>query len=33
MKEFRDLRRAAMLRADPSVQAIFDKMPQRQGKI
>jgi hypothetical protein len=29
MKEFRDLRRAAMLRADPSIQPILDKMPQR----
>ncbi|MGZ4983030.1 MAG: hypothetical protein ACXV9Q_02950 [Chthoniobacterales bacterium] len=29
VKEFRDLRRAAMLRADPSIQPILDKMPQR----
>jgi hypothetical protein len=29
MKDFRDMRRAAMLRADPSIQPILDKMPAR----
>lgn len=29
MKEFHDLRRAAMLRVDPSIQPILDKMPAR----
>jgi hypothetical protein len=28
-KEFHDAMRAAMLRADPSIQAILDKMPER----
>jgi Spy/CpxP family protein refolding chaperone len=28
-REFRDLQRAAMLRVDPSVQPILDKMPAR----
>lgn len=28
-REFRDLRRAAMLRSDPSIQPILDKMPSR----
>ncbi len=31
-REFRDLRRAAMLRADPSIQPILDKMPARAGR-
>jgi len=28
-RDFRDLKRAALLRADPSIQPILDKMPQR----
>ena len=28
-KDFRDLKRAAMLRADPSIQPILDKIPAR----
>lgn len=28
-REFRDLRRAKMLQADPSIQSILDKMPAR----
>lgn len=30
-KDFRDLKRAAMLRADPTIQPILDKMPARGG--
>ncbi|MGI9086732.1 MAG: hypothetical protein ACR2HH_03160 [Chthoniobacterales bacterium] len=31
-KEFREMRRAAMLKADPSIQPILDKMPARGRK-
>jgi hypothetical protein len=31
-KDFRDLKRAAMLRADPSIQPILDKLPNRANR-
>ena len=31
-RELRDLRRAAMLRADPSIQPILDKIPARPSR-
>lgn len=31
-RELRDARRAAMLRVDPTIQPILDKMPARQGR-
>ncbi|MDQ6939507.1 MAG: hypothetical protein M3119_05045 [Verrucomicrobiota bacterium] len=31
-KDFRSLKRAALLRADPSLQPILDKIPERGGK-
>lgn len=31
-REFRDMRRATMLRADPSIQPILDKMPARPAR-
>jgi len=31
-RDLRDLKRAAMLRADPSIQPILDKMPTRGGR-
>lgn len=31
-RELRDLKRAAMLRADPSIQPILDKMPARSAR-
>ncbi len=32
MKDFRSLKRAALLRADPTLQPILDKIPERGGK-
>lgn len=31
-REFRDLRRQSMLRADPSIQPILDKLPNRERR-
>ena len=32
MKDFRDARRAALLRADPTIQPILDKIPNRANR-
>lgn len=32
VKDFRSLKRAALLRADPTLQPILDKIPERGGK-
>jgi hypothetical protein len=32
VKDFRSLKRAALLRADPSLQPILDKIPERGGR-